>query len=101
MPINDRFSQTIEGGVIAVKIDGVLRLAAIITAFMFWYSIAIILLVLFLSGVLHYSSLLSLAQVLSTLGFLPIPVALATWKVFEFLYAKYLTAYAKKYFQPS
>ena len=100
MPINDRFSQTIEGGIIAVKIDGVLRLAAIVSSFMFWYSFAIVLLVLFLSGVLQYSSLLSLAQVLSAIGFLPIPAALGTWKVFELLYSRYLTAYAKKYFQP-
>ena len=89
-----------EAAVAHTKIDGLLRLIAIISAFVFWYFTAIALLVLYVSRALSYSSLLSLSQAVSTAGLLPIPVALATWKVFEWAYETYLTSYAKKYFQP-
>lgn len=82
-----------------VKIDGLLRLVATITAFLFWYAVAIVLVLLGAFGFLPYSSLLSPFQALSAVGLAPIAVALASRRAFEWAFSKYLTGYAKKYFQ--
>ena len=83
-----------------VKIDGMLRLAAILSALILWYAVAIVLLLLHVAGVLPSSSLLSLAQVSTASGLLPIPAALATWKALEWAYSKFLTSYVKFHFRP-
>lgn len=88
-----------ESAALTVKQEGLLRAVAILSAFMFWYSTAILLLVLYTSGVLHPSVLLSVGQAALTVGLLPIPVALATWRFFEWSIGKFVTGYAKKYFQ--
>lgn len=99
MDTHTRNAASVEGGILATKVDGVLRIAAILTAFMFWYSVAIVLLLLFIAGVLPYSSLLSLGQAVTTAGLAPIPVALGTWKVLEWAFGKYLTTYTKTHFR--
>ena len=99
MNTHTRGAASVEGGILATKIDGVLSIAAIISAFIFWYLIAIGLLVLHIGGVLPYSSLLSFAQVATAAGLLPIPVALGTWKVLEWAFGKYLTTYTKTHFR--
>jgi hypothetical protein len=93
------YVSSFEIGALVVKHNGLIRLSAIVSAFMFWYLTAIVVLVLCTTGVLPYSSLLSFGQVVSAIGLIPIPVAVATWRVFEWAYGKYLTGYARKYFQ--
>ncbi|MBZ0256009.1 hypothetical protein K8I31_08105 [bacterium] len=97
-PAPRTFAST-EAATAHVKIDGVLRIVAIVCAFMFWYSVAIVLLLLHVSGVLPSSSLLPFAQVASAAGIAPIPVSLATWKILEWAFSKFLSAYAKKHFR--
>jgi hypothetical protein len=99
MSQHTRSAASVEGGILATKIDGVLRLAAILSAFILWYLVAIVLLVLHSAGVLPGSSLVSFAQAATTAGLAPIPVALATWKFFEWAFGKYLTAYTRSHFQ--
>ena len=66
-----------------IKIDGILRIISIISAFIFWYLIAITLLLLLVSGALPYSSFLSFAQACIAIGLLPIPAVVVTRKFFE------------------
>lgn len=95
-----RMFSSAEAATAHVKIDGMLRLAAILSALILWYAAAIVLLLLHVAGVLPSSSLLSLSQVATAAGLLPIPVALATWKVLEWAYSKFLTSYATSHFRP-
>jgi hypothetical protein len=87
-----------DAAILTVKVEGLLRLVAIISAFMFWYLTAILLLFFYTSGILPPLTLLSVGQAALAVGLAPIPVALATWKAFEWVYAVFLTAYAKKHF---
>ena len=41
-----------EAAIAHVKIDGILRLVAIVSAFTFWYSVAIVLFLLHVAGIL-------------------------------------------------
>lgn len=87
---------SLETAVLLTKIEGTVRLIAILATFMAWYSLAAVGLVVFLAS----PQRLELAyQALSAAGLAPLAAVVATWRGAEWAIARWMNAYVRKHLE--
>lgn len=92
--MDDRTFRSAEAAAAHVKIDGLIRLMAIVATFLLWALAAVIAL-----SFLRASGLLQLVQAVALAGLTPAGLAVLTWRGVEKLFSAFLYSYAKKHFR--
>jgi hypothetical protein len=95
----ERTFSTPESAIAHVKIDGMVQLLAIISAVTLWCLAALVLAILYIYKIVGIPQLSQFFQALTLVGLAPIAAAGLSYRLFLWLYATFLTSYARKHFQ--
>ncbi len=74
-----------------------IRVMSVLIAFLFWFSAAMGIFVLYYMRILPAQRLLSLGQMYTVIGVSPFALAAASWKILEKLLHAYIRRYVEKY----
>ena len=95
----DRHLTSAESAIAHVKIDGLVQLMALASSVVLWCLVALLLAVLYMHNIVGIPQLSQFFQALTLIGLAPIAAAGLAYRLFLWLYATYLTSYARKHFQ--
>ena len=96
--MRERIFRDPESAIAHVKIDGLVQLAAIISAVCLWGMAALLLSALHMHDIVRIPQLSQALQALTLIGLAPVAVAGASYRLFRWAFATYLTIYARNHF---
>ena len=85
--------QSFEAATAHAKITALVRIVSIVSSFLFWLVVSLVLAAVYIYLQLELPPL----AVLSVLGVAPFPLAAATWKIIEKLLCLYCENYVRSY----